>query len=156
MTAPMCENCKNFREFRELDLVDDFMQKWFNGYCYSENKEHGKGKPHTKADWCKDFDAKCDMINCKNTPRWKVGFSFMVHDAFMFECSGKNEFQESLCDKHFIELNGCGNAVEFRQIEEEKWNDFNDFDNPFILRDLVKKSYKIYITGHFKKLDIFL
>ena len=58
MTAPMCKNCKNLRKFDEYDLADEFMRWNFDGYCYSENKEHGKGKVHTNGDWCEEFDAK--------------------------------------------------------------------------------------------------
>ncbi len=57
----------------------------------------------------------------------------------MWEGSGENEVQQLFCDKHFIELNGCGNVVEFREIGEEKWIDFSDYDNPFVLASLVEK-----------------
>jgi len=99
---------------------------------------------------------KCDWDKCINTSRWEVGLSVVVHNIFMFEASGNNDIQQIFCDKHFIDLSGCGNVVEFRQIGEEKWLDFGDYDNTSILKEIVKKSYKIYTTGHFKKLNDFL
>ena len=100
----------------------------------------------------KNEPLKCVLEKCQRKARWEVGFTTIVRDSFLgiFEGSGNNDFQQSFCDRHFIELNGCGNTVEFRQIGEKKWKDFSDYDNPFTLRDLVKKSYKIYVSYKLK------
>ena len=105
----------------------------------------------------KKIPSKCDYKKCKKEPRWEVGFTIIIHDSYMFEGSGNNEFQRYFCDRHFIGLNGCGNVVEFRRIGEKKWIDFSDYDNYYLLEDLVKNSYKIYINQNlkFNKLDNF-
>lgn len=77
------------------------------------------------------------LKECGKEAKWEVGFSFMVQDAFMHECSGKNEYQGCFCDEHFIGLSGCGNVVEFRRIGV--WLDFDDVDNPNLLKDLTDK-----------------
>ena len=92
----------------------------------------------------------CWKKKCKRKARWEVGFTIIVHDSYMWEGSGENEYQQSFCDKHFINLNGCGNVVEFRQIGKEKWVDFGDYDNHFLLEELVKNSYKLYIDYKLK------
>lgn len=74
---------------------------------------------------------------CKNRTEWEVGFTIIVHNSYMFEGSGKNEFQRFFCDKHLIALNGCGNVVEFREIGTEEWLDFSDYDNPYLLEYLI-------------------
>jgi hypothetical protein len=93
---------------------------------------------------------KCFGEKCKREARWEIGFTVIVHDSNMFEGSGENEFQRYLCDKHFIKLDGCGNVVCFRRIGNKKWKCFDDYDNPFVLRNLVKESYKLYISYKLK------
>jgi hypothetical protein len=92
----------------------------------------------------------CWKKKCKKKARWEVGFTEIIHDAFMFEGSGENEFQQLFCDRHFRKLNGCGNVVEFRLIGREKWVSFDDYDNHFLLKELVKKSYKLSISDKLK------
>ena len=92
----------------------------------------------------------CDWNKCNKEARWEVGFTMIINDIFMFGGSGKNEYQQLFCDEHFITLNRCGNVVEFRHIRDEKWKDFDDYDNPFVLRDIVKNSYKVYISQDLK------
>ncbi len=92
----------------------------------------------------------CNWKDCNRKGRWEVGFTIIIHNTFMFEGSGNNEYQQFFCDDHFIGLNGCGNVVEFRHIRQEKWRDFSDYDNPFVLRDIVKGSYKIYVNQKLK------
>lgn len=94
------------------------------------------------------------IMKCPKKSRWEVGFCFIIHNSYMFEGSGNNEYQELLCDKHFIGLNGCGNVVEFRRIGEKNWKDFTDYDNPFVLEKLVKNSYKLFIPENLKFKDI--
>ena len=94
--------------------------------------------------------SECDWQDCKEEARWEVGFTEIIHNSFMWEGSGENEFQRFFCNEHFIELNGCGNIVVFRQIGKEEWIKFEDYDNESILKGLVKKSYKLFISKELK------
>ena len=153
----MCEYCINFREFEELDLVDDFQKEHFNGFCFSKNKKYGDGMPHAKGDWCPLFNNKCNAENCKKSARWEVGFSkILQNDSSGFLCGDKPVNIDLFCDKHFVELNGCGNAIRFRQIGDNEWLDFLDNDNPIILQEFVRKSYKLYVQVKFRKITEFL
>lgn len=106
---------------------------------------------------------KCIDNKCKRKARWEIGFSFQLNDTTSYssswEFTGNNDYQEIFCDKHFSELNGCGNVVCFRRIGDSKWKRFDDYDNYFILKDLVKESYKLFITHklkiRFKKINSF-
>lgn len=94
---------------------------------------------------------KCNWKKCKRKARWEIGFSAIIqNDSSGFLCGDDVAFTQLFCDKHFIELNGCGNTIEFRQIKEEKWKDFDEYDNPFLLKDLVRNSYKLYISDKLK------
>ncbi|KKL99180.1 hypothetical protein LCGC14_1817020 [marine sediment metagenome] len=88
--------------------------------------------------------------HCPKESRWEIGFTVIVHNAHMYEGSGETDYKQKFCDEHFIGLCGCGNTTEFRLIGEKEWKDFLDHDNPFILEELVKKSYKNYISDKSK------
>lgn len=91
--------------------------------------------------------SKCSQKKCKRKERWEIGFSkILQNDSSGFLAGDKLDFTAFFCDKHFIGLSGCGNVIEFRQIGKEEWINFDDHDNPFILRDLVKNSYKLYLS----------
>lgn len=101
---------------------------------------------------------KCKK-KCKKKARWEIGFSAIIqNDSSGFLCGDSTVYTEFFCDLHLISFNGCGNITEFRKIGEEKWKVFDDYDNSFILQDLVKDSYKLYINEKlkFKKITHFV
>ena len=153
----MCKNCINFRKFDELDLVDDFQRAHFDGFCFSKNKEHGRGRPHGDADWCIEFNSKCSAKDCKKLARWEIGFSEILKKSnSRFLCGDKIDHIDSFCDEHFVGFNGCGNAITFSLIRDNEWLDFSEHDNLFVLQELVKKSYKLFIQVKFRKITEFL
>lgn len=157
MTVPMCEYCINFREFDELDIIDDFQRKHFDGFCFSENEEHGKGRAHSKGDWCYSFNKKCSAKDCKKLARWEIGFSKILENSgSAFLCGDKIDNINSFCDNHFTGFNGCGNAITFSLIRDNEWLDFPKHDNLFVLQELVRKSYKLPIQEKFRKITEFL
>lgn len=137
-----CENCINFREFDDLDVIDNFTKIHFDGYCFSKNKEHGDGKVHIKGDWCNEFKRRCNWDKCKNHARWNINFNT------------PDEPKKYFCDIHFIGLRGCDNVLSFRFINYFDWIDFIENEN--ILQDFVNKSYQIPEETKYKKIDEFL
>lgn len=152
-----CEKCINFRVFDDLDIIDDFQRKYFDGFCFSNNKIEGKGRPHSKGDWCTDFKWKCEQKNCKKVARWEIAFSKMLqNDSSRVLCDDTLDHTNYFCDKHFVELNRCENAIRFRLIGDINWLDFSEHDNLYVLQELVVKSHKLYIQEKFRKIIEFL
>lgn len=102
-------------------------------------------------------EGECDWHDCHNEARWEVSFDYIDGDYGIYDSGGNSEFQRDFCDKHFIELSGCGNTANFRRIGNEEWINFGDNDSPFILKGLVEKSCKVYINdkSKFKKITDF-
>lgn len=95
--------------------------------------------------------SKCNQKKCRRKERWEIGFSAILqNDSGGFLAGDELDFTAFFCDKHFVGLSGCGNVINFRQLGKEEWMDFDDHDNPFILRDLVKNSYKLYLSENLR------
>lgn len=101
---------------------------------------------------------KSEKMECNKEARWELGFSSIIrNDSSGFLCGDNVSHTDFFCDIHFIGFEGCGNLIEFRKIGDKKWRKFDGYDNLFILQDLVKDSYKLYINNEikFKKINKF-